>query len=127
LGQQQLLLIVLGVIIVGIAVILGIYLFNQQAIDNKRDLVINEGLTIANYANQYFRRPKVLGGGQGSFIGWDIPPQMKSGSNGTFEATKVDSANVEIIGTGNDVVSGIDMIKVKFIVTSKGTETLILN
>ena len=32
-GQQQLLLIVLGVIIVGIAVILGIILFRQNSID----------------------------------------------------------------------------------------------
>ncbi len=44
-GQQQLLLIVLGVIIVGIAVILGIVLFRQNSIDQKRDLLINEGMT----------------------------------------------------------------------------------
>jgi len=41
-GQQQLLLIVLGVIIVGIAVVVGINLFNANATNANRDGVISD-------------------------------------------------------------------------------------
>ena len=41
-GQQQLLLIVLGAIIVGIAIITAIVLFRSSAVENKRDLIFNE-------------------------------------------------------------------------------------
>ncbi|MBP9583315.1 MAG: hypothetical protein KBE38_14235, partial [Ignavibacterium sp.] len=85
-GQQQLLLIVLGVIIVGIAVLLGIMLFQQNSVDEKRDLVINESLHIAQLAQQYYLKPSSLAGGNHSFTGWDIPVQFKSGANGSFTA-----------------------------------------
>ena len=39
-GQQQLLLIVLGVILVGIAIILGVNLFRANAVESKRNNVI---------------------------------------------------------------------------------------
>ncbi len=39
-GQQQLLLIILGVIIVGIAVAVGITMFQDNAVDQNRSAVI---------------------------------------------------------------------------------------
>ena len=125
-GQQQLLLIVLGVIIVGIAVILGIVLFRHSSIDGKRDLLINEGLTVANNAREYFYKPKPYGGGGYSFDGWEIPTQMETSANGSYTAT-VNSDNVEILGTGNDLVSGSDLVEVKFIITSHAVETIIVH
>lgn len=125
-GQQQLLLIVLGVIIVGIAVLLGIILFRQGAIDNKRDLLINEGLTVANNAREYYFRPSSLGGGQYSFSGWQIPTQLSSTANGSYTAS-VTANQVEITGTGNELISGSDYIEVKFIITRDGIATEIIN
>jgi hypothetical protein len=125
-GQQQLLLIVLGVIIVGIAVILGIVLFRQNSIDQKRDLLINEGMTVANNAREFFYKPIPYGGGGYSFTGWQIPPQMVTSANGSYTAT-VNSDNVEIIGTGNELVSGTDSVEVKFVVTSDNIETIIVH
>jgi hypothetical protein len=125
-GQQQLLLIVLGVIIVGIAVILGIVLFRQNSIDGKRDLLINEGMTVANNAREYFYKPTPYGGGGYSFDGWLIPSQMETSANGSYTAT-VNSDNVEIIGTGNELVSGTDLVEVKFVVTSDSVVTIIVH
>jgi len=124
-GQQQLLLIVLGVIIVGIAVILGIILFQQNSVEQKRDVVINEGMHAANNAMAYFRKPTLYGGGQGSFTGWEIPSQMVNSPNGSYEAT-VSPDVVEIIGTGNELVSGTDSVKVKFTITRLGVQTEII-
>jgi hypothetical protein len=126
LGQQQLLLIVLGVIIVGIAVLLGIVLFRQSSIDGKRDLLINEGMTVANNAREYFHKPATYGGGGYSFVGWQIPSQMLTSANGSYTAT-VNSDNVEIVGTGNELVSGTDLVEVQFIVTSDSVVTIIVH
>lgn len=125
-GQQQLLLIVLGVIIVGIAILIGIFVFRQGAIDGKRDLLINEGLQVANNAREYYHRPKLHGGGGFSFAGWIIPDQMQQSANGSYTAT-VNLEDVEIIGTGNELISGSDYIEVKFVVTRNGITTEIVH
>jgi hypothetical protein len=62
-GQQQLLLIVLAMIIVGIAVVFAITLFRQKAIESKRDLLINECGNLAMDAMKYYKKPISLGGG----------------------------------------------------------------
>ncbi len=125
-GQQQLLLIVLGVIIVGIAIVLGIILFRQSAIDQKRDLLINEGMTLATNAKEYFFKPSAYGGGQYSFTGWEIPTQMLTTSNGSYEAV-VTPNSVEITGTGNELVSGNEPVEVKFIVLKDSIVTQIIH
>jgi hypothetical protein len=125
-GQQQLLLIVLGVIIVGIAILIGIDLFQTQSIENKRDVVINESLNIGGLALQYFKKAKTFGGGQYTFVGWTIPVDLDTTTNGVYEAT-VTALQVDIIGTGNEAVSGNDMVKVKTVVTAGGIKTIVLN
>jgi len=125
-GQQQLLLIVLGVIIVGVAIVLGIILFRQNSIDQKRDLLINEGINVCNNAIAYFRKPRTYGGGENSFTGWVIPSQMLTSANGSYVAT-VSPDEVEIIGTGNELVSGTDLVEVKFTVKPDSIITEIIH
>ncbi|MCF8241660.1 MAG: hypothetical protein K9J16_09760 [Melioribacteraceae bacterium] len=125
-GQQQLLLIVLGVIIVGLAIILGITYFRQQAIDSKRDAVINECITIGNYARGYYKKPTALGGGGNKFTGFSIPPSMRSTGNGSYSAT-IYADSVVLIGTGNEVVTGNDSVQVKVTVTPDTYRTKVVN
>ncbi len=68
-GQQQLLLIILGVIIVGIAVAVGITMFQDNAVDQNRSAVIADMTTLAAKAQQYYAKPTTLGGGGNSFVG----------------------------------------------------------
>jgi hypothetical protein len=68
-GQQQLLLIILGVIVVGIAVAVGITMFVDSAVNANRDAVTNDLVNLASRAQQYFRRPTAMGGGGNSFVG----------------------------------------------------------
>ena len=65
-GQQQLLLIILGVIVVGIAVAVGITMFSDNAISANRDAVTNDLVNLASRAQQYYRRPASMGGGEGA-------------------------------------------------------------
>jgi len=73
-GQQQLLLIVLGVIIVGIAVVVGINLFNANAEESTKDTLVSEGTNLGAMAQQYFKKPVALGGGGNSFVGFGNAP-----------------------------------------------------
>ena len=118
-GQQQLLLIVLAMIIVGIAVIFSITLFRQKAIDSKRDLLINECGNLAMDAMKFYKKPANLGGGGNSFVGWSIPEILVTTATGNYSTTTgsyttsifIDS--VIIVGTGNEVVNGTDSVKVQ--------------
>lgn len=124
-GQQQLLFIVLGVIIVGIAVVLGIVVFQSAAMENKRDVIISENVNLANMALQYYKKSRVFGGGQSSFVKWEIPNELKNTKNGYYSA-KVDSAEVKILGTSNEELLGDDYVQVETTVTPNSIDTKIL-
>jgi hypothetical protein len=68
-GQQQLLLILLGTIIVGIATAVAISLFKDQAAATNRDEVVNDLAHYATAAQGFYRKPRVMGGGGSSFNG----------------------------------------------------------
>ena len=94
-GQQQLLLIVLGVIIVGIAVVVGINLFNANAETATQDSLVSQGTNIGAMAQQYYKKPASMGGGANTFDGtganppvapWAIPTNLQTTANGTYTA-----------------------------------------
>jgi hypothetical protein len=68
-GQQQLLLIILGLIIIAVAVLVGISMFQDNAIDHNRAVVIADLKTLASKAQHYYSRPQTMGGGNNSFVG----------------------------------------------------------
>ena len=68
-GQQQLLLIVLGTIIVGVAVVVGINMFATGAINAERDALLQDVNNVASNAASYWRKPAALGGGNRTFVG----------------------------------------------------------
>ena len=68
-GQQQLLLVILVTIIVGIATVVAINTFGSAADQANIDAVNNDIATLASAAQGYYMRPQMLGGGGRSFIG----------------------------------------------------------
>ena len=122
-GQHQLLLIVLGLIIVGLAIVVGINLFKSNAIDVKRDALINDCLSIATLAQQHFKKPGPIGGGNNSFDGsgggstWSIPSQLTSNANGWFQIISISRREIVIRATGNEVVTGNDSVQVSVTIT----------
>jgi len=126
-GQQQLLLIVLSLIIIAIAVAISISLFRSNAIESKRDILIQETSAIGALAIQYFKKPQEFGGGGHSFLGFTIPSQMNQTVNGNFLTASIVADQVVITGTGTEVVTGGDSIKVETIVTATDMYTVIIN
>lgn len=66
-GQQQLLLLILGIIIVSIAIAVGFQLFQSGAIGTNQDAMVNDILNIVSYAEQLRVRPVIMSGGGGVF------------------------------------------------------------
>lgn len=102
-GQQQLLLIVLGTIIVGVAVVVGINMFTIGAINSERDALILDINTVAASAASYWRKPAALGGGARSFVGVSDITSFGSDSstiNGNFVMSSVTANQFVLTATG---------------------------
>ncbi len=83
-GQQQLLLIILGVIIVGVAIGVGITQFSANSVSANKDGVTSGLINISANAYQYKVRPRTMGGGSNSYVNYTIPSRMSSDDNGTY-------------------------------------------
>jgi hypothetical protein len=108
-GQQQLLLIILGVIIVGIAIAVGLQLFQAGSIGANQDAIINDVMNIAAHADQWRIRPVSMGGGNGKFtasIGSQLNENQRlmETANGTYSVTVV--AGTETT-TGTITITGV--------------------
>lgn len=68
-GQQQLLLLVLGIVIVGLAVVVGIQAFSENKKKANADALVNDGIRIASDAQAWKLKPQAFGGGAGG-TGW---------------------------------------------------------
>jgi hypothetical protein len=79
LGTNQVLLIVLGIIIVGVAIIAGTGLMEVGYDNQIKDLAIQHVHVIGGLATKYYRTPKELAGGGGSFSGFKIPENYMNG------------------------------------------------
>ena len=91
-GQQQLLLIVLGVIIVGIAIAVGLSLFSAQSVQANKDAIVNDLNNLAANAYQFRIRPTSMGGGGNNYTGFKIPSKLATNENGNYSATVTASA-----------------------------------
>ncbi len=126
-GQQQLLLIVLGVIIVGIAVVVGINLFSASSSESNRNGIISDLINLTSLAQQHYRRPTALGGGANTFTGWTIPGQLDTTGHGTYAVT-VAAQSATIVGTGNEKGNnGTSAVKVTMVVGSNSITSTIIN
>lgn len=113
-GQQQLLLIVLSAVIVGIAAVVGINMVTSSAGQANFDAVMQDLLTLGERARDYYRKPALAGGGGNSFtsivsdanmtdlLGW--PSQNE---NGTYSVQTAGSATqVTFQGVGVEDMDG---------------------
>ncbi len=84
-GQQQLLLIILGVIIVGIAIAVGLSMFTAQSIGANKDAIISDMTNLSATAYQFRIRPVAMGGGGGTtFVGYTLASVLATNENATY-------------------------------------------
>ena len=102
-GQQQMLLIILGVIIVGIAIAIGISLFSAQSVSSNRDAMMGDLNHLSAIAYEFRISIRSMGGGQGDYSTFSIPLQMQSNSNGTYTVAnaQVNSVTFKAVSASN--------------------------
>ena len=83
-GQQQLLLIVLSVIIVGVAVSVGVNMFQSGAVDANRQALVSDVVNYAAKAQRHYRTPEALAGGGQNFDGFKLQRLDTANANGVF-------------------------------------------
>ena len=101
-GQQQLLLLVLSAIIVGVSIVIGINMFASSAVQANQDAVLQDCLNIAARAQEWYRKPTVMAGGGRVFTGVDLA-QLNidaTNANGTYTLPTIGAQSLEILGTG---------------------------
>ncbi len=105
-GQQQLLLLVLGIVIVGLAVVVGIQAFGENQKKANSDALVNDGVRIASDAQAWALKPQAFGGPAttGDFtnvsfavLGYDAPEGTYTNLNGDFKMA-AGGGGVQIVG-----------------------------
>ena len=113
-GQQQLLLIILGVIIVGVAIAVGIAMFSGQSVSANRDAIENDLMNIGADAYAFKLRPVMMGGGAGTYATYTIDPAGAWGTgnpNATYVLSRAGPAKIVITGTSKQVAGGTVMVQ----------------
>jgi hypothetical protein len=136
-GQQQLLLIILGVIIVGIAIAVGITMFRDNAVSSNRDAMANDLMHLAAKAKHFYKRPTSMGGGGHSFVGLTadaagmlilVTTGFSNNSNGAYSIKTAGSAtSVEFRGVGKAPLDNGTFPTLDCLVTSNNQTITILN
>ncbi len=144
-GTQQLLLIVLGAIIVGVAITIGVTLFKSNAQTSNRDQVVADLQNLGAVAQQFYRKPTSFGGGGQDFQNFTLTPLDTGNGNGSFSvSTSIpDGAGyvsgnrapittsgqlIYIVGCGNETGNdGTDPVKAYLRVTGDSLDVNILN
>jgi len=115
-GQQQILLIILGVITAGIAAAIGIIMFQDYAVDENRSSVVADLTALASTAQQYYDKPICIGGGGKSFAGLTADAtglgilastSFTDNLNGTYTIKTAGNATTVVFhGVGKTALSG---------------------
>ena len=144
-GQQQLLLLVLGIVIVGLAVVVGIQAFGENQKKANADAITNDVIRIASDAQAWNLKPKAFGGGDGKFtgvsfekLGYEVDATSSKyenlnanvtngGANAGYTISDVGEASVTITGcnvkTGNQVQAIVTGTKPTQIATTQSNVT----
>jgi len=103
-GQQQLYLLVLAIILVGIAVAVGMNRFSTSAAEANRDQLILDLNFLSVAAQSYYKKPASYGGGGQSFTGWELPEYFKDYEIGKIRIKIKKRRNeVTIKATGTEI------------------------
>ncbi|MEI7906217.1 MAG: hypothetical protein WCI84_02550 [Bacteroidota bacterium] len=136
-GQQQLLLIILGVIIVGLAIAVGITMFRDNAVSTNRDAIANDLMHLAAKARHFYKRPTSMGGGGHNFTGLTADASgmlilattgYSDNSNATYTIkTAGDATSVEFRAVGKAMLDNGTFPTIDCLVTQNNQSITIIN
>jgi hypothetical protein len=102
-GSQQMLLLIVGVLMVGLMISVGTIMFADSSAASNRDAIANDLAAYASKAQAFQKKPKCLGGGGNSFVGFALMPSATSNLNGSFSVSGATASEVTIEGLGVEI------------------------
>jgi hypothetical protein len=117
-GTNQMLLLILGAIVVGIAIAVAVTLFHDSAVNANRDALTNDLMDFASRSQQYYYRTVSNGGGGNSFtnITINMLTNNRFNLNGSYSILDVTPSQVILAGRGLYLVNN-DSVEVHCTVT----------
>jgi hypothetical protein len=129
LGQTQLLLIVLAVLLLGVAIYVGISMFGANAEEASRNAIIHDLQNFSALALAYYTKPVNQGGGGRDFsqitIRTVFPPVENLNARYFIESASLD--HCVITGVGKIVASNGDSLLIRVRVTPQRNFLEIVN
>ncbi|MBO6576706.1 MAG: hypothetical protein JJ896_13840 [Rhodothermales bacterium] len=144
-GQQQLLLLVLGIVIVGLAVVVGIQAFSENQKKANADALVNDAIRIASDAQAWKLKPAAFGGGASATnwtgltllqLGYDVGDNTSTQGeadddqyenlNGIFDMS-ASGATLTILGTGYNGSTAFNTVRVTVTGTEPSDITTLVN
>lgn len=126
-GTQQLLLIALGVIVVGLMVFTGISVMRAYSESSNREQIIANIYDLGLMAQTYYKKNRTMGGGGRTYTGWSIPLQLRNTPTGTFTAS-VQAVRVNLSCNGKYIgKNGRSVVRVTARVDINGIRITIVN
>ena len=128
-GTNQLLLVVLGMMLVGVAIYVGVSMFSANTVEATRNAIILDLGNFAARANAYYWKLAVQGGGGKSFAGITMSQiyPMNENVNARYFIENVENDQCTITGVGKVVTTNGDSIRVRIRVTTQRNIVEILN
>ena len=128
-GMSQLLLVVLGAMLVGIAIYVGISMFSANTVEATRNAIILDLGNFASRASAYYWKPVTMAGGGKSFTGITLAQvfPMTENDNARYFVESIQADQCTISGVGKVVTTNGDSIRVRVRVTTERNIVEILN
>ncbi len=131
-GYQQVLMLFLSVVIIGISVTVGITIYIHEMTRINRQSIISDMNIFAGIANTFYKTPANMGGGDrtwdvdkmGMWFGYnyDADNNSISNSNGTYTFSLSDDI-LTIVGIGNSIGNdGSENVRATLILTGQNCE-----
>lgn len=126
-GQTQILMIIMAVVIVGIAVAVGISQLGQQSLDANKEAITNDCMTAISKAQMWYKKPTSMGGGGNDFSSLTNAKAgiTTSTANGAINLNPDSATQITCTGTGvekNDAGTAI-VVTMVYTATTDATTT----
>jgi hypothetical protein len=111
-GQQQLILVLLAIMVIGVAIAAGLGLFSSNQAETNKLAIINDLNNLKSMAYKYRRRPVTMAGGAGSYVGFTLPTKLATNANAEY-SLNVSANSITVLATshidpGNTITVVID-------------------
>ncbi len=128
-GQTQLFLVVLGMMLIGIAIYVGVSMFSANTMEDSRNAIIVDLQNFAARANVYYWKPATQGGGGKSFANITMSHvyPMDENANARYHIESAQDDQCVISGVGKVVATNGDSIRVRIRVTIQRNIVEVLN